>query len=206
MNPYTEDYYLRGIESGLSNYTDYRWLPDPTLAWAHTFRRLLDVKEGSRVLDVGAARGHYVKALRLLGIDAYGYDISEWAVQNCDADVRSYMSTHLNGADFDLVYSKDCCEHIEPDELGRLLKQLLAHTERLFLIVPLACEVGGGYVHEKEEKDRTHVNRWPLQDWIDFVGRISPSFIATGSFMYPGLKPGAYEVERGYGFILATKI
>lgn len=205
-SPYTDDYYLRGVENGLSNYTNYRWVPDATIPWAHTLRRLLNIKESDRVLDVGCALAMYVKALRFIGVDAYGYDISEWAIANCHPDVKSFISNHLNGANFDLIYSKDCFEHVPPMELEQLVKYLLAHTHRLFIIVPLSHEKGGGYVHEKEERDSTHVNRWPLQDWIEFIGKCSSSFITNGSFMYPGLKPGAYEVEHGYGFILATKI
>lgn len=206
MTPFTEDYYLRGRESGVSNYQDYRWLPDTTIAWAHAFRRLLNIKEGSRVLDVGCATGNYVRALRKIGMQAYGYDISEWAVANAHESIKPFVSNHLNGANYDVIYSKDACEHIPPMDLEQLLKSLLFHTDKLFLIVPLSHERAGEYVHEKEEHDATHVNRWPLQDWIEFVGKCSTSFVTSGSYMYPGLKPGAYEVERGYGFILATRI
>lgn len=206
MTPYTEAYYMDGVNSGLSNYHQYVWNPEKTLQWAHAFRRLLNIPDGARILDVGAAKGMYVKALRMLGMDAYGYDISEFAVANCDPDVKPYMSNHLNGARFDLTFSKDCFEHIPPMELENLIKRLLLFTERLFIIVPLSFERDGAYVHSKEENDKTHVNRWPLQDWISFVGQVSTSFITSGSYMYPGLKPGAYEVYRGYGFILCTKI
>lgn len=201
-----EDYFLRGKQEGISNFEHYRWLPDTTIPWAHTLRRLMELKDGARVLDVGCALGMYVKALRFIGLDAYGYDISSWAVSNCPSDVKPYVSNHLNGATFDFVFAKDCCEHIPPEQLEGMLKYLLLHTGKLFLIVPLTVERDGGYVHEKEENDKTHINRWPLQDWIDFVSKCSSSFITTGSYMYPGLKPGAYEVQRGYGFILATKI
>ncbi len=206
MTPFTEDYYLRGKETGLSNYTDYRWIPDTTLAWAHTFRRLLKIKEGARILDVGCATANYVRALRIIGMQAYGYDISEWAIANAHESVKPFVSNHLNGANFDVVYAKDSFEHITPMELEELLKNLLFHTDKLFVIVPLTNTRDCGYVHEKEEHDSTHVNRWPLQDWIEFVGKCSTSFVTSGSFMYPGLKPGAYEVERGYGFILAERI
>jgi hypothetical protein len=33
-HPYTEDYFMRGPESGLSNYRDYQWLPDLTIPMA----------------------------------------------------------------------------------------------------------------------------------------------------------------------------
>ncbi len=199
-----EAYYMNGKTTGISNYENYRWLPDHTLAWAHTFVRLLGIREGQRILDVGCALGTYVRALRMLGFDAYGYDISHWAVNNADAEVKPYLSSHLNGAKYDLIFSKDCMEHVPEDDLRTLVKHLLGHTNRLFIIVPLAKD--GEYVHPKEENDVTHVNRWALEEWLSFVSSCSPAFVHTASYMYPGLKPGAYEVEHGYGFLLSQRI
>ena len=55
------------------------------------------LEPGSRVLDVGAAKGFLVKELLDLGIDAYGADISEYAVTNCHPDVIGRM--HVASAD-----------------------------------------------------------------------------------------------------------
>jgi predicted TPR repeat methyltransferase len=206
MSFYDEDYYMNGLTTGKSNYERYSWKPDLTLSWAHHLRRLLSVKEHDRVLDVGCATGNYVRALRMLGIDAWGYDVSEWAVANSDASVRPFLSNHLNGAEYDLIFSKDCFEHIPHVDLFPLVCKLLKSTERMFVIVPLAAETNGRYVHEKEEKDPSHVNRWTLSDWLRFFESCSPSFIVSGSYRYPGLKPGSAEVDCGYGFFLCTRI
>lgn len=207
MNAFDESYFLRGQETGVSNFTDYRWMPDASVAWAAAFKRFLGISEGDTVLDVGAARGYYVKALRMLGVEAYGYDISEWAIANCDPDVKPYVSNHLNGSDYDFIFSKDAMEHIPEPELIFLVKHLLTHVrKKLFVIVPLAETTNGAYVHPKEELDKTHVNRWTLSDWLDFFGKLTGSFVIAGGFRYPWLKPGAYEVERGYGFITLERI
>lgn len=207
MNPYTEDYYLHGIEKGLSNYENYVFQPDRTLSMVSHLRRYLGLKEGERVIEIGASRGYYCKALRMLGIEAYGYDISEWAVQNCHPDVKPFMSTYLNGANFDVAWSKDCWEHISESDLKPLIKHLCKVTSRkIFAIVPLAESTDGKYIHEKEEKDVTHVNRWTLHDWIVFLQGCTTSFVVTGGYFYPGLKPGAAEVENGYGFLSMDRI
>lgn len=200
MNLYTEDYYLRGQECGLSNYRDYHWLPDQTISMVSHLRRYLRLKPGDTVMDVGCARGFYVKAMRMIGLDAWGYDISEWAISNCHPDVKPYLNNHLNGMNFRAVVSKDCFEHIPPTELSNLIRKLILHTDHIFVIVPLAKETGGPYVHPKEENDKTHVNRWTLPDWLNFLSQHATGFVVNGSYSYPGLKPGCYEVDNGYGF------
>ena len=55
------------------------------------------LEPGSRVLDVGAAKGFLVKELLDLDIDAYGADISEYAVTNCHPDVIGRL--HVASAD-----------------------------------------------------------------------------------------------------------
>lgn len=203
-----EDYFLRGQETGASNFSNYRWLPDSTISWAKHFMRYMDLKPCDRTMEIGCARGYYVKALRVLGVDAYGYDISQWAIANCDPAMVPFLSNHLNvqGAEYDVTYSKDTFEHVSPDQLGRIIRTIIPATKRrLFAIVPLAKETNGVYVHPKEEMDTTHVNRWTMTDWLQFLGDHALSCIVSGSFMYPGLKPGAHEVECGYGFLSIDK-
>lgn len=208
-NEFGLDYFLNGKESGLSNFENYRWLPDSTISWAKHFMRYMGLREGDSTFEIGCARGYYCRALRMLGVQAFGYDISEWAIANCDPEVRAFVSNHLNvnGASYDVTWMKDCAEHILPRDLKALIQKILPVTRRkMFLIVPLAEKDGGAYVHPKEENDSTHVNRWTLETWIVFLQRCSSSFVASGAFCYPGLKPGAYEVDRGYGFLVLERI
>lgn len=207
MTPYTETYYMDGQASRLSNYRDYEWKPDATLSMCAHLKRYLGLQHGERVLEIGCARGFYTHALRMLEVDAYGYDISEWAIANCHPEVRPFVSNHLNGGSYDVVWSKDCFEHIAPTELMGLVSHLSRTTKRrIFAIVPLAREKGGKYVHEKEENDVTHVNRFTLHDWIDFLQNCSSSFSVMGGYHFPGLKPGAFEVKHGYGFLSMDRI
>lgn len=207
MNAFAEDYFLRGTQTGISNFTDYRWLPDSTIAMAANLRRHLRMKDGETLLDVGCARGYYVKALRMLGIEAHGYDISEWAIANCDPEVKPYVSNYLNGTEYDVITGKDVLEHIAPDELRTLITRLSLFTKRqMFFIVPLAFKPGGDYVHPKEENDKTHINRFTLHDWLVFLQACTPNFTVAGSYRVPGLKPGCYEVENGYGFLSMQRL
>jgi cyclopropane fatty-acyl-phospholipid synthase-like methyltransferase len=205
--PFNEDYYMRGPDTGLSNYRDYRWMPDATISMATHLKRFLGISQGETLLDVGCARGFYVKALRMIGVNAFGYDVSEWAIANCDPDVAPFVRNHFNGEPYDYVFSKDCFEHVPHAELETLVKRLLLSTGKTFFaIVPLAFSWGGRYVHPKEEQDSTHVIRWAFTDWLQFFDHASPDFVALGSLRYPGLKPGCFECEGGYGFFKLERI
>lgn len=68
--------------------------------WQSVAREIVEhfgLSPGDRVLDVGAAKGFLVKDLVDLGIDAYGADVSEYAVVNCHPDVVGRM--HVATAD-----------------------------------------------------------------------------------------------------------
>jgi ubiquinone/menaquinone biosynthesis C-methylase UbiE len=49
--------------------------------------RHFGLKPGDRVLDVGCAKGFLVKDLIALDIDAYGVDVSRYALMNCEPEV-----------------------------------------------------------------------------------------------------------------------
>jgi ubiquinone/menaquinone biosynthesis C-methylase UbiE len=52
---------------------------------------------GDRVLDVGCAKGFLVKDLLALGIDAYGLDVSRYALMHCEPEAIGRL--HLGSAD-----------------------------------------------------------------------------------------------------------
>lgn len=56
-----------------------------------------DLKPGDRLLDVGCAKGFLVKDMLELGIDAYGIDISEYALMHCEPEVVGRL--HLGSAE-----------------------------------------------------------------------------------------------------------
>jgi ubiquinone/menaquinone biosynthesis C-methylase UbiE len=71
---------------------DGRWVPVAKDIIAH-----FGLKPGDRVLDVGCAKGFLVKDLLAEGIDAYGLDISEYGLLNCEPEVVGRL--HLGTAE-----------------------------------------------------------------------------------------------------------
>ena len=64
---------------------DGRWL-----AVAKTFVEEWDLKAGDRVLDIGCAKGFFMRDLMQVcpGLDVHGVDVSEYAIENCDPAVK----------------------------------------------------------------------------------------------------------------------
>lgn len=208
-SPYDSDYYLRGVETGKSNYQDYRWLPEQTLTHAIYVQRHLRITAEDTVLDVGCARGFFVKALRMMGVKSFGYDISEWAIENCDPDVKDFVSTTLNAEplSYDWITLKDLCEHVELDELKSLIgKMSLAAKKGMLVVVPLSSYLGGRYVRDEDEKDSTHIHRWPLVEWITFLMENAPQFTVSGSFYIRGIKECCKSKAQSCGFLTLNRI
>ena len=69
-------------------YKDDRWIPVAKDIISH-YGLHPDAKlfKNFTVLDVGCAKGYLVEALLDLGVDAYGIDVSKYAVQNCSMDM-----------------------------------------------------------------------------------------------------------------------
>lgn len=210
MPDYDEDYFMRGKETGRSNYSAYEWKPSLTIPMVRSLIEFLDIRPGDNVLDIGCARGFYVKALRSLGVDAYGYDTSEWAVNNCHPDVVGYVARVLHTTSrYSHVFSKDTFEHLHEGQLSILLKTLSRMFQRSMLfIVPLSIYPGEQYVRTEDNDDPSHIIRWPLEKWLDFVNEcVGASDVAVmGSWHVPALKPASLSCPRSCGFILVKRV
>jgi len=202
MNPFTEDYFMRGPETGLSNYRQYSWKPELTIPACRKVAEYMGIRVGDSTLDVGCSRGYYVKAMRILGYRAFGYDISEWAISNCDPDVKEFVSNELPKRAFDWATLKDVCEHIPLDSLTRLIRRLNdSITKGMLIIVPLADNTGERYVRDEDNADSTHVIRWNLNEWITFLEEAAPDFNVNGSYNIHGIKPAAGKDYHSCGFL-----
>lgn len=204
-----EDYYMNGIESGVSNYVDYKWLPELTLPMAKSYMEIFGVEKGSTVLDFGCSRGYFVKALREHRVKAFGVDVSEWAIENCDTDVVGYVFNKLEYCQnyFNHIFSKDVLEHIPTEELTKILVKLFSIcNESIVFIVPLAKCEGGEYIYPNDELDKTHIHRKTLQGWVDLIEPFAKDFTIFVSQKIPSLKKASEQFEGSTGIIYCKKI
>lgn len=205
-SPFNEGYYMR--KEG-SNYENYTWMGEVTLTFAIYLQRHLGMVEGSRVLDVGCARGYLVRALRMMRMRAFGYDISEWAIENCDPEVKGFVSTDLSAEpeEWDFIISKDTIEHVPIEKLKELIPALCKATRKsLLFIVPLTAYFGGKYLREEDECDQTHLVRYTLHDWLVFMGPLAKGFTVSGAYHIDGCKAASSQVPQSCGFLTLTRI
>lgn len=197
---YNEDYYERGIQAGLSLYENYHWMPELTIPMAMTIIDYLGIRRGDTVLDFGCAKGYLVKALRWLGRDAYGYDVSEYAVHHGDSEVVEYISTDGWNRTFDYVIAKDVLEHIDEDAVAGVVHSLSGHI--LLAIVPLGD--GQKYNVEAYEMDVTHKIRQPLPWWVRTIESAGWS-VTSAVHSIRGIKDNWSFTKNGNGFITASR-
>lgn len=205
---YNEDYFEHGIEKHLSCYSHYRWIPELTIPMAMSMVDWLHLTRDTQILDFGSSKGFLVKAFRLLYRQAWGCDISKYAIDNCDKDVEQFC-LHSNGkvipfnCRFDWCIAKDVFEHIPESELKYTLAEIGRFCDKLFAIIPLGD--GNLFTIPDYNKDVTHVTAQPTLWWNEM-------FYSSGwkveNFRYKmeGIKDNWADYDYGNGFFILKKI
>jgi SAM-dependent methyltransferase len=85
------------------------------------------------VLDAGCAMGYLVERLRARGVQAWGIDISPYAIDNVADDAKPYCAvgsvTEPFSQRYELIVSIEVLEHMQRAESERALANLCAHTD-----------------------------------------------------------------------------
>ncbi len=105
-------------------------------------RIILDLQPTS-LLDAGCGRGYLVKALRDRGVEAWGIDSSQAAIQNSLPECQPFCQVDsilqpLPLARYDLIICIDVVEHLSPEDAIRGVENLCLHSDDiLFSSIPL---------------------------------------------------------------------
>jgi len=220
-NIYNRDYFERGQELGISGYSNYRWLPERTIPSVHCIISKLGIKErrlnggkGDTVLDFGCAKGYSVKAFRLLMVDCYGCDISEYALSCADESVRIYLKLATKDMiipfdrEFDWLIAKDVLEHIQYERIDETLSEFARKSEDQFLVIPLGWN--GKYVIEEYEVDIGHIIREDVNWWFRKL-KSNGLLVKSFKFQFPHVKENwwgsdkkDYDIGNGF-FVCCSK-
>jgi hypothetical protein len=164
-NKFDKDYYEDGVRKKLSGYENYKWMPERSIPEAIDIKNNFNFKT---CVDYGCAKGFLVSALRLLGIEAYGEDISEYAINNCKEDVKDYISLPNNNK-YDLLICKDVLEHITENDLPEVLNFLYKKADQFFFVIPLGDN--NKFRIREYEIDVTHVTKKDEEWWIKLFNK-----------------------------------
>ncbi len=123
---YGEMYFDGPREYGYGGYRyDGRWQPVARDIIAH-----FGLKPGDRVLDVGCAKGFLVKDLVAEGIDAYGIDVSKYALMHCEPEVVGRLQIGscddlpFPDGSFDAVLAINTIHNLDRDGCVRALREI----------------------------------------------------------------------------------
>jgi SAM-dependent methyltransferase len=136
--------------------------------WLGFFEKVADsiVREfhPASVLDAGCAMGFLVEALRKRGVEAYGIDISEYAISKVHDSVAEHcrVASLAEPLDrrYDLITCIEVVEHIPPEETEAVIANLCAATDRLLLSTT-----------PQDYAEATHLNVRPPEDWSARLAR-----------------------------------
>ena len=164
--------------------------------------RLKEMFPGASILDYGCAKGFLVKALRMLDVQAWGFDTSNYAITNADKDAKNFVSTDLEDIPpVDAVFCKDTLEHVDKSNIVSVISSIRLKSRKAFVIVPLGDH--GRYRIPVYHEDKTHLIAENEAWWHN---RFNAALFNVEDFSYhvKGFKDNWSEFDTGNGFFFLS--
>lgn len=159
--------------------------------WLNLFNviasQIVDKIAPGSVLDAGCAMGFLVEALRQRDVEAYGVDISDYAIQQVHPDVKPYCWVGSVVEPFpqhyDLIVCIEVVEHMSAAEAEQAVTNFCQHSDDiLFSSTPF------------DYKEVTHTNVQPPEYWGELFAR--QGFFRDVDFDAAFLTPWAVRFRR----------
>lgn len=120
------------------------------------------VLSGKKVLELACAKGFVVQDMRELGVDAWGMDVSAYAIGEADPSVQPFLTqgdvrtdlTQYANKEFDVVFSFRLLECLTDAEVAALVDELKRISKKTVMVVSL-------------NPNPTYYNVKTLQEWLD---------------------------------------
>lgn len=176
---YDADYWDRpGGKSGFAHaYTWDRLGP----FFQATATHIVEQFNPASTLDVGCGKGFLVKALVDWGVDAYGLDLSPYAIRHAPADVAGRVRV----ADItqtgllepvDLVTCFDVLEHLPAETIPHVLRRLESAGSQW-----LVCNIGLAD-SPTPDPDVSHINLQTRGWWLETFAEVLPDWILVDGY------------------------
>lgn len=127
--------------------------------WGNVADEIVRTLHPKKVLDIGCAKGFLVYELRRRGVEAYGIDISQYAISQVDNSIKEYcrVGSALDPIKehYDLITCIEVVEHLNYTDSKCAVKNMCAVADDiLFSSTPFDYE------------EKTHIGIRPIEDWI----------------------------------------
>jgi 2-polyprenyl-3-methyl-5-hydroxy-6-metoxy-1,4-benzoquinol methylase len=179
-----EEYWERGVKTGKSGYSGIYSVMGITGSVGWQFTQALDLKS-KKLLDLGCASGQVVLAFRENGVEAYGIDLSDYAIAkgrkafNLD-DAIFQGSVHdlsmWSDGTFDFLYSNQVLEHLPEKYVPQLVREcfrVLKPGGRIWVGLVLSLMPDPEGIRMPDDPDDTHITLHYRSWW-------NKHFIAVG--------------------------
>jgi len=155
---YDENYYASGC--GPVYRRDDHWMN----FFGEIAEKIAEGIQPGTVLDAGCAMGFLVEQLRAHGIEAWGVDISQYAIGKAHESLRDFVwvgsVTEPFPSRYDLIVSIEVLEHLPKEASELAVVNICQHTDDvLFSSTPL------------DYKETTHFNVQPVEYWAELFAR-----------------------------------
>src|ERR1035438_7252351 len=171
---YDAKYYQIGCGPVPYDRSEPRW----STIFSEVASHLAEALHPKKVLDAGCAMGFLVEALWDLGIEAWGIDISPYAIQNTRRDMRPYcrvgdIAKDIDGS-YDLITCIEVLEHLPADAAVAAVERMCRCADTvLFSSTPY------------DFAEPTHFNVRPLMYWLTLFQKcgFDPDLLFDASFV-----------------------
>jgi len=158
--------------------------------------RIIQHVHPKSAFDLGCAKGFLVGALRDRGVDAYGADVSKYAISQVREDIRSVcrVGSVVDKLDqpYDVITCIEVLEHVTEEEAKVAIRNMTTSTRHiLFSSTP------------DEFDDPTHINVHPVIYWLELFGEhgFKPDLSFDTDYVVPWavfLKKDEHPVQRDF--------
>lgn len=183
---YDEHYFVKGDKKIVDKNTGQEkvWGYQGTDWSGHYYivQGLLAVFNGEigSLLDVGAGQGSCTDYALRAGLNAKGYDFSDWAVKNAlnysKGNLFQGSATDIEEKDesWDLVYCSDMIEHIKQSEISKVFEEFHRITRKWVFLQWPVCKPEEAFDFEKADEKHPlyshfmiagHLNMQPRTWW-----------------------------------------
>jgi len=162
-------------------------------------QRIAEEIRPTTALDAGCAIGLLVESLRQHKIEAWGVDVSEYAIQNVHPSVRPYcwLGNVIDPfpRNYDLIICIEVLEHLAPQQAELAVRNMCLHSDDiLFSSTPF------------DYKEATHINVQPPEYWAGLFAKFDfyhdldfdAAFITPWAMRFRKLRNPIHRVISAY--------